>query len=256
MLVAEEAVEIRVLRRQGKSIREIARLLEVSRNTVRRYLRSEGLPCYERGVQPSKLDPYKQYLQERVKAAAPDWIPATVLLRELKALGYPGGYSTLKNHLATLRPGPGSGTTRLSAFARGLRRADHGGHRMSIQHQRAVELCNELRLGGISDGTWWGLQLNSPSKTRLRRHELEVHTHFVHVAKAMNRAVQQGLWDQEDGFYYDLLQLLDGYARRLKVRSMVGLLPLCATTIIEAWQRQLVPQATVQLSYAYGGCPI
>jgi len=46
MLVAEEAVEIRVLRRQGKSIREIARMLDVSRNTVRRYLRVEGLPRY------------------------------------------------------------------------------------------------------------------------------------------------------------------------------------------------------------------
>ena len=86
MLVAEEAVEIRVLRRHGKSVREIARLLDISRNTVRRYLRSEGLPGYEREAQPSKLDP-KQYIHERVKAAAPDWIPATVLLRELKALG-------------------------------------------------------------------------------------------------------------------------------------------------------------------------
>ena len=57
MLVAEEAVEIRVLKRQGKSIREIARLLDLSRNTVRRYLRSEGLPSYERGAQPSKLRP-------------------------------------------------------------------------------------------------------------------------------------------------------------------------------------------------------
>ena len=46
MLVAEEAVEIRVLKRQGKSIREIARMLDVSRNTVRRYLRGEGLPRY------------------------------------------------------------------------------------------------------------------------------------------------------------------------------------------------------------------
>ncbi len=44
MLVAEEAVEIRVLRRQGKSIHEIARTLDVSRNTVRRYLRRIGLP--------------------------------------------------------------------------------------------------------------------------------------------------------------------------------------------------------------------
>jgi transposase len=104
MLVAEEAVEIRVLRRQGKSIREIARMLDVSRNTVRRYLRTEGLPHYEREARPSKLDRYKNYLDERVKSAAPEWIPATVLLRELRLLGYQGGYSILKDYLATLRP--------------------------------------------------------------------------------------------------------------------------------------------------------
>jgi transposase len=56
MLVAEEAVEIQVLRRQGKSIREIARMLDLSRNTVRRYLRREGLPRYEREARPSMLD--------------------------------------------------------------------------------------------------------------------------------------------------------------------------------------------------------
>ena len=42
MLVAEEAVEIRVLSRQGKGIREIARALKVSRNTVRRYYAVKG----------------------------------------------------------------------------------------------------------------------------------------------------------------------------------------------------------------------
>ena len=42
MLLAEEAVETRVLKQQGKSIREIARMLDVSRNMVRRYLRGEG----------------------------------------------------------------------------------------------------------------------------------------------------------------------------------------------------------------------
>jgi transposase len=104
MLVAEEAVEIRVLRKQGKSIRDIARMLGVSRNTVRRDVRSEGLPRYEREARPSKLDDYKQYIAERVKAAAPEWIPATVLLRELRALGYAGGISILKDHLATLKP--------------------------------------------------------------------------------------------------------------------------------------------------------
>src|SRR5262249_3720011 len=77
----------------------IARMLKLSRNTVRRYLRSEGLAHYQREPGPSKLDRYKQYLAERVKAAAPDWIPATVLLHELKALGYSGSYSILKEHL-------------------------------------------------------------------------------------------------------------------------------------------------------------
>ena len=104
MLVAEEAVEIRVLSKQGKSIRDIARLLKVSRNTVRRYIRGEGLPRYERKARPSKLDNYKQYIAERVRAAAPEWIPATVLQRELRALGYTGGVSILKEHLATLKP--------------------------------------------------------------------------------------------------------------------------------------------------------
>src|SRR4051794_24513831 len=39
-----------------------------------------------------------------------------------------------------------------------------------------------------------------------------------------------------DGFYYDVLRLPDGRARRLKVRSTVGLLPLCANTVFEPWQ--------------------
>jgi hypothetical protein len=58
----------------------------------------------------------------------------------------------------------------------------------------------------------------------------------------MNQAGPEGMWDEEDGFYYDVLRLPDGGARRLKVRSMVGLLPLCATTVIEPWQRERVPQ--------------
>jgi hypothetical protein len=43
---------------------------------------------------------------------------------------------------------------------------------------------------------------------------------------------QDELWDEEDGFFYDLLRLPDGSAQRIKVRSMVGLLPLCASTVI------------------------
>jgi hypothetical protein len=66
--------------------------------------------------------------------------------------------------------------------------------------------------------------------------------HFLYIAGGMNRPGQEGMWDEEDGFYYDLLRLPDGSAQRLKVRSMVGLLPLCATTVVEPWQRELVPQ--------------
>ena len=67
--------------------------------------------------------------------------------------------------------------------------------------------------------------------------------HFLYIAAAMNNPGQDGMWDEEDGFYYDLLRMPDGSATRLKVRSMVGLLPLCATTVIERWQRERVPQA-------------
>ena len=64
------------------------------------------------------------------------------------------------------------------------------------------------------------------------------------------------MWDEEDGFYYDLLRLPDGSATRLKVRSMVGLLPLCATTVIEKWQRERVPTCDgVTSRSACAGCP-
>jgi len=66
--------------------------------------------------------------------------------------------------------------------------------------------------------------------------------HFLWIAQAMNQVGPDGMWDEEDGFYYDVLRLPDGSATRLKVRSMVGLLPLCATTVIEPWQRDRVPR--------------
>jgi hypothetical protein len=71
--------------------------------------------------------------------------------------------------------------------------------------------------------------------------------HFGYIAAAMNRPGQDGMWDEADGFYYDLLRLPDGSATRLKVRSMVGLLPLCATTVNEKWQRERMPRAMAQI---------
>ncbi len=71
--------------------------------------------------------------------------------------------------------------------------------------------------------------------------------HFSYIASAMNRPGQDGMWDDEDGFYYDILRLPDGSATRLKVRSMVGLLPLCATTVIERATRERIPGAMAHL---------
>jgi hypothetical protein len=68
--------------------------------------------------------------------------------------------------------------------------------------------------------------------------------HVLWIASAMNRVGHDGMWDEADGFYYDVLRLPDGRATRLKVRSMVGLLPLCATTVIEPWMRERVPVVT------------
>jgi len=108
-----------------------------------------------------------------------------------------------------------------------------------------------------ADGTAW-MSLFSQNMLELAI-ELAVHDpayedmvvkfaeHFLYIANAMNRPGQDGMWDEEDGFYYDLLRLPDGSATRLKVRSMVGLLPLCATTVFEKSQRERVPRAMAQM---------
>src|SRR5580658_6038262 len=67
-------------------------------------------------------------------------------------------------------------------------------------------------------------------------------TQLLMIAHSMNKLGAEGMWDEDDGFYYDVLRLPDGTSTRLKVRSMVGLLPLCATTVIEPWQRERVPR--------------
>jgi transposase len=108
MVNQEQLVDIHVRHQQGQSIRKIAKDTGLSRNTIRRYLRKPNLvPCYTaRPEQPSVLEPFKPYLLERINAAYPDWIPATVLLREIKERGYSGGYSTLTNFLRLHKPKP------------------------------------------------------------------------------------------------------------------------------------------------------
>jgi len=108
MLTTEEQMEISVLKRHGTSIRAIAKATGLARNTVRRYLRGgdEAATRKPAPKRPEKLDPFKEYIVERMGAAAPDVIPATVLLREIRDRGYDGGYTRVKDFVRGLRPQP------------------------------------------------------------------------------------------------------------------------------------------------------
>ena len=131
---------------------------------------------------------------------------------------------------------------------------------LGLDNIGVFDRCAPLPTGGHleqADGTAW-MALFSQNMLELavelaaldptyEEMVLKFAEHFYYVAAAMNRPGQDSMWDEEDGFYYDLLCLPDGGSQRLKVRSMVGLLPLCATTVIEKWQRERIPQALAQV---------
>jgi hypothetical protein len=98
--------DIEELKRQGFSVLAISELTGYDRKTVRKYLlRPEGVPAYpERPVPRSKLDGFKPYLEERLKAGV--W-NAVVLLRELKERNYKGGYTILTDWLRPQRQAAG-----------------------------------------------------------------------------------------------------------------------------------------------------
>ncbi|HEU5188568.1 MAG TPA: glucosidase [Methylomirabilota bacterium] len=72
--------------------------------------------------------------------------------------------------------------------------------------------------------------------------------HFLWIGVALMRAGEGvGMWDEEDGFFYDVLRLPDGRAERLKVRSMVGLLPMCAVTVFDGRVLEQFPEMRERL---------
>ena len=72
--------------------------------------------------------------------------------------------------------------------------------------------------------------------------------HFLWIASSMSHmGGDASMWDEEDGFFYDVLRLPNGQAQRLKVRSMVGLLPLCAVTMFEGKLLEKYPELRLRL---------
>jgi hypothetical protein len=80
--------------------------------------------------------------------------------------------------------------------------------------------------------------------------------HFLWIASALGHVGgDTGMWDEEDGFFYDVLRLPDGKAQRLKVRSMVGLLPLCAATAFDGALFKKSPELVDRFQWFINGRP-
>jgi hypothetical protein len=121
-----------------------------------------------------------------------------------------------------------------------------------------------LPMGGAicqSDGTSW-MAMYSLNLMRialeLARHNhvyedvaTKFFEHFLYIAEAMTNAGGQGiqLWDEGDGFFYDVLSLPDGRTFPLKLRSMVGLIPLFAVETIEPHLLRKLPDFAARLEW-------
>jgi transposase len=89
MVWYEGYMQIRILHKQGKSLRAIACEVGCSVNTVRKYLAAQDPPTFRPATTPrnSIVGPLEAYLRERIAAAAPERIPATVLWRGIQSMG-------------------------------------------------------------------------------------------------------------------------------------------------------------------------
>jgi Glycosyl hydrolase family 63 C-terminal domain len=105
---------------------------------------------------------------------------------------------------------------------------------MALFCQNMIEISGELAL-------------HDPSYTDMWLKYIE---HYLWIASAlMHIGHRGGMWDEEDGFFYDVLRLPDGRSERLKIRSMVGLLPLCAVTSFEGETARRYPLVAQRAKY-------
>src|SRR5207253_1613788 len=145
-------------------------------------------------------------------------------------------------------------------------RSAYEGGFLGLDNVGVFDRSAPLPTGGYleqADGTAWmalycqnmleialQLALERPAYTEMC---IKLVEHFLWIAAALVHGGENvGMWDEEDGFFYDILRLPDGSAQRLKVRSMVGLLPLCAERCHRAADRKStrLNSSHVAISYA------
>lgn len=74
--------------------------------------------------------------------------------------------------------------------------------------------------------------------------------HYLYIAQAMETiGEKEGLWNDVDGFFYDVLQLKDGTSKNLKLRSIVGLIPMFAVEIVEHDTLEKLPGFTARMDW-------
>jgi hypothetical protein len=129
---------------------------------------------------------------------------------------------------------------------------------LGLDNIGVFDRSSTLPTGGYleqSDGTAWmafyasvmlqiAVELAMEDNLHYEAMALKYFEHFLWIASAMDNLSFTGvkLWDQDDGIYYDVLRFPDGNGVRLKVRSLVGLLPLAATTVLPADLRERLPR--------------
>jgi len=151
-----------------------------------------------------------------------------------------------------------------------VNRKDRGGKNifeggfLGLDNIGVFDRSSPLPTGGYieqADGTSWmaffaqnmlemslELSLHDPIYEDLA---VKFYEHFLWIASAMCNVgdAHDSMWDEEDGFYYDVLRLPDGRATRLKVRSIVGLLPLCAVTVYPLEVLRQLPEFTARAKW-------
>lgn len=101
MLRPEDWMDIGVMHREGHSIKSIARMTGMSRNTIRKVVRTKVLQRTARGARPSKLDTFKDYVKERFESCR---LSAVRIHEEIKSMGFDGSIIIVRRYLRSLRP--------------------------------------------------------------------------------------------------------------------------------------------------------